>query len=142
MNKGWILGTALLAASAALPVAADEIRIDGRYGSIVLTDGERHSIREYYQTHTVTETRPGEKKLNRGMKKRLEKGKGLPPGWQKKISRGNVVPDDVWSQRQPIPREVIRGLPPEPEGVVTVRVDSKVIRVVAATKVILDAFDL
>lgn len=134
------LAAALAAGLAALPASADSVRIDGRYGSIVITDNERNAIHNYY--HHEAEAAPKGKKLNKGMQKRLAKGKGLPPGWQKKMARGEVVPDDVWAVHEPLPPVIISRLPPQPEGVITVRVDTKIVRVIAATKIILDVFDL
>lgn len=127
-----------LGLAAALPARADSVTIDTAHARIVLTDGEREVIRDYYSR----ESAPASKPLNKGMKKRLEKGKGLPPGWQKKLARGSAIPADVWSHHEALPYEVLRRLPPQPEGVITVRIDSQIVRVVAATHVLLDAFGI
>lgn len=128
----------MLGLTAALPAWADSISIETAHARIVLTDHEREVIREYYRDDAA----PAAKPLNKGMKKRLEKGKGLPPGWQKKLARGSAVPADVWAWHEPLPRDVLSRLPPQPDGVITVRIDSKIVRVVAATHVLLDAFDI
>lgn len=108
----------------------------------MLSEQERVLLRDYYR-HDDDAQSPGKaKKLNKGMEKRLASGKGLPPGWQKKMARGEVVPSDVWHYREPLPTSIIRRLPPQPDGVVTVRVDNQILRVVEATHVLLDAFDL
>ncbi len=130
----------LCTATAAPPLAAESLSIDTKFGSIVLSDNEREVLREHYRAHPTATT--SGKALNKGMQKRLDKGKALPPGWQKKIARGERVPDDVWRYHEPLPGSVVRRLPPQPEGVVTVRIDNKILRVIAATHVILDVFDL
>jgi len=130
----------LCMAAAALPASAEGLSIDTKFGSVTLTDGERNLLREHYRAQSPQA--PGGKSLNKGMQKRLDKGKALPPGWQKKIARGERVPDDIWRYHEPLPGSVIRRLPPQPEGVATVRIDSKIVRVIVATHVILDVFDL
>jgi len=140
--------TALLIASLALPALAaskappeekrwgDITVVERKDIKIVISDDEREVIREHY-------TGPGKTgKKGKRIPPGLQKKGTLPPGWQKKMDRGEVVPDDVWAQREPLPYEVIRRLPPQPDGVVTVRIEGKVARVVEATRVILDVFDL
>ncbi|SFF43453.1 hypothetical protein SAMN04488120_10489 [Fontimonas thermophila] len=130
--------TLLLAVIVAIaPTAwADSISIDTGDVRIVLTDHERDIIREYYRQLPAPPAKP----LNKGMQKRLEKGKSLPPGWQKKLVRGAVIPADIWAWHEPLPHDVLVRLPPQPEGVITVRIDSQIVRVIAATHVLLDAF--
>ncbi len=130
----------LCAVTVAPPLAAESLSIDTEFGSVVLTDNEREVLREHYRTQPSVA--PDGKPLNKGMQKRLERGKALPPGWQKKIARGEPVPDDIWRYHEPLPGSVIRRLPPQPQGVVTVRIDNKILRVIEATHVILDVFDL
>jgi hypothetical protein len=66
----------------------------------------------------------------------------LPPGWQKKIARGAVLPQSVYAQAQPLPEVVIRKLPPPPAGTVLVLLDGKVLRLLEATRTIVDVFEL
>ncbi len=121
----------------ATPAAqADRLVVDTPYASIVIEDRERALLRDYYRAEAP---RQG---LNKGMQKRLEKGKGLPPGWQKKLTRGRAIPADIWAWHEVLPYDVLRRLPPQPEGVITVRIDSQIVRVVAATQVLLDVFGL
>lgn len=72
----------------------------------------------------------------------LAKKNKLPPGWQKKVARGEVIPDDVWQHRVLLPPDVVRRLPPSPPGTVTVRVDDKIVRVVEDTRAVLDILGL
>lgn len=104
---------------------------------IVITGNERTAIRSYY-----TEPQGKTKQLPKGLQKKLARGGKLPPGWQKKLARGEVVPSDVWSTHQPLPHDILMRLPPQPSGVITVRVDNQILRVIAATQVLLDVFEL
>ena len=65
-----------------------------------------------------------------------------PPGWQKKITRGEVVPQTVYAQARPLPEVVIRKLPPPPAGTILVTLDGKLVRLVEATRTIVDVFEL
>jgi hypothetical protein len=66
----------------------------------------------------------------------------LPPGWQKKITRGEVLPETVYAQAQPLPEVVIRKLPPPPAGTILVILDDKVLRLLEATRTTVDVFEL
>jgi hypothetical protein len=66
----------------------------------------------------------------------------LPPGWQKKITRGEVLPEIVYAQAQPLPEVVIRKLPPPPAGTILVILDDKVLRLLEATRTTVDVFEL
>ena len=66
----------------------------------------------------------------------------LPPGWQKKIVRGEVLPQTVYAQAQPLPDVVIQKLPPPPAGTILVTLDDKVVRLLEATRTIVDVFEL
>ena len=70
------------------------------------------------------------------------RGAKLPPGWQKKIARGAVLPQTVYAQTQPLPEVVIRTLPPPPAGTMLVTLDGKVLRLLEATRTIVDVFEL
>jgi len=69
-------------------------------------------------------------------------GAKLPSGWQKKITRGEVLPQTVYAQAQPLPEVVIQKLPPPPAGTVLVTLDGKLVRLVEATRTIVDVFEL
>jgi len=66
----------------------------------------------------------------------------LPPGWQKKIVRGEVLPQTVYAQAQPLPEVVLQKLPPPPAGTILVTLDGKVVRLLEATRTIVDVFEL
>jgi hypothetical protein len=77
-----------------------------------------------------------------GFAKTVARSEKLPPGWQKKIARGEVLPQTVYAQAQPLPEVVIRKLPPPPAGTILVTLDGKVIRLLEATRTIVDVFEL
>ena len=84
---------------------------------------------------------PG-KALPPGLAKKVARGEKLPPGWQKKIARGEVIPQTVYAQAQPLPAVVIRTLPPPPAGTILVTLDGKLVRLLEATRTIVDVFEL
>ena len=74
------------------------------------------------------------KHLPPGLQKKLERGQALPPGWQKKVARGQVLDIRVYRQGRVI-------IPIDKYGAVSILVDDRVIRVIQATRVILDVFN-
>ena len=82
------------------------------------------------------------KALPPGLAKKAARGGALPPGWQKKIARGEVLAPAVYAQTQPLPEVVIRKLPPPPAGTILVTIDGKLVRLLEATRTILDVFEL
>ena len=82
------------------------------------------------------------KALPPGLAKKAARSEKLPPGWQKKIARGEVIPQTVYAQAQPLPAVVIRTLPPPPAGTILVTLDGKLVRLLEATRTIVDVFEL
>ncbi len=72
----------------------------------------------------------------------MARGKGLPPGWQKKVTIGQIMPPEVWEVACPLPKDLVIKLPPAPAGTITVAVEGKVVRLLEKTKEILDILDL
>lgn len=66
----------------------------------------------------------------------------LPPGWYTRIKRGCVIPSDIYVYREPVPSYVLVKMPPQPPGVVHIMVGGKVIRLMEATKTIMDVFEI
>jgi len=83
-----------------------------------------------------------DKALPPGLAKKAARGDKLPPGWQKKIARGEVLPPTVYAQAQPLPEVIIRKLPPPPAGTILVTLDGKVVRLLEATRTIVDVLEL
>src|SRR5512133_867921 len=102
---------------------------------------ERERIREYVQSYDGQ--RHGRaKNLPPGLAKKVARGGQLPPGWEKKCVVGETMPPDVYRQARPLPPELVVKLPPPPEPTITVAVGGKVVRLLEATRQILDVFDV
>jgi hypothetical protein len=48
----------------------------------------------------------------------------------------------VYAQAQPLPEVIVRKLPPPPAGTLLVTLDGKVVRLLEATRTIVDVFEL
>ncbi len=66
----------------------------------------------------------------------------LPPGWYSRVRRGCVMPADLYVYREPVPQYVMVQMPPQPPGVVHVMIGGKVIRLMEATRTIMDVFEI
>jgi hypothetical protein len=133
-------GTAVIIAMG-VPVFAGQI--PAPWINVRITTNEQVIIRAYYHTHQmpVAQT-PNKKKLPPGLQKKLARGGQLPPVWQKKVARGEVLDAHVYTLAQPLPPDLIRMLPPPPSGVATIIVEGRIVRLIEATRTILDAFDI
>ncbi|TLU65198.1 hypothetical protein FE810_09785 [Thalassotalea litorea] len=69
--------------------------------------------------------------LPKGLEKKVKQGKGLPPGWQKKLIPGEILSRDVYRHRDII-------VPMDTRGIVTVRIDGKLIRLIEASREIVE----
>ena len=84
----------------------------------------------------------GHKSLPPGLQKKVARGKSLPPGWQKKVAPGYSLDYQVYRQGISLPDVLLQRLPPAPVGSEIIQVHDKIIRLYAATRTILDVFDL
>jgi len=109
--------------------------------SITISDNERELLRKDKAQLDAAEAPKG-KKLPPGLAKKQARGGKLPPGWEKKLAKGEVMAPEVYAAATPLPKDVAKKLPPQPDGVITVKIEGKVVRLIEATKVILDVFDL
>ncbi len=75
------------------------------------------------------------KHLPPGLQKKLDRGQSLPPGWQKKVARGEVLDINIYRRGQVF-------IPVDSHGIITIVVDNKLIRLIRATREILDVFNL
>jgi len=66
-----------------------------------------------------------------GLQKKIAQGKPLPPGWQKKLSAGSVLDSSVY-------RYGVIINPMNSKGIEVIRVEDKVIRLLAATHEIIE----
>ncbi len=127
--------------SVAAPTRLDEKTLD----TYRVRPDEMTAIRDYYRAHPAPAPEPApvkKKKLPPGLRKKVARGGQLPPGWQKKIARGEVMDAAVYEHSSPLPPELVKTLPPQPQGTVIVTVEGKAVRLLGATLTILDAFDL
>jgi len=134
--------TAARSGSVAAPARLDDRTLD----TYRVRSDEMTAIRNYYQAHPAPAPEPApakkKKKLPPGLRKKMARGGELPPGWQKKVARGEVMDPVVYEHSRPLPPELVRTLPPQPPGTVIVTVEGKAARLLEATLVILDVFDL
>jgi len=89
---------------------------------------------EYHQGKT--------KKLPPGLRKKLERGGELPPGWQQKVAKGEVLDTDVYYHSRDLPDDILRRLPRDIDGTSIRRIDDRIVRIMDATRTILDVFYL
>ena len=66
-----------------------------------------------------------------GLQKKVAQGKSLPPGWQKKLAAGDVLQSNVY-------RYGVIIAPVNSNGVEVIRVEGKIIRLLAATREIVE----
>lgn len=66
-----------------------------------------------------------------GLKMKADKGGSLPPGWKKKLARGSVLDKSIYDQGR-----IIKAI--DSKGIITVRVDDKVVRLYKASREIVD----
>jgi hypothetical protein len=71
------------------------------------------------------------KSLPPGLQKKVAKGEQLPPGWQKKLIKGEIMEYDVYRRSSIV-------VPLDPHGLVTVRIEGKLIRLYKATREIVE----
>ena len=76
-----------------------------------------------------------EKSLPQGLQMKLDRGGTLPPGWERKLVKGEPLEESVYHQSEIV-------IPVDSEGMLTVRVEGKLIRLVEATREIIDIVDL
>ncbi len=105
------------------------------------SDEERRVVREYVQS--PDERGKGKaRQLPPGLAKKVARGGKLPPGWQRKCVVGEIMPAEVYDQCHALPPEVLVKMPPPPEPTLTVTIGGKVVRLLKATREILDVFDV
>ena len=74
------------------------------------------------------------KDVPKGLQKKVAKGKALPPGWQKKLSKGEKLDKGVYKAGTII-------TPIDKNGVVTLKVEDKTIRLMKATREIVEILE-
>jgi hypothetical protein len=65
------------------------------------------------------------------LQKKAARGEPLPPGWQRKLAPGYQLPIHIYHHH-----EVVK--PVDRDGLITVRIDGRLLRLVEATHEIID----
>ena len=113
--------------------------------NVKIVTNEEEIIKEYYisnQQNHLKGIKNKKKALPPGLRKKMARGGDLPPGWQKKIIRGKVLDAETYKYAVHVPHDLIKRLPPQPEGTVLIKVEGKIVRLLKATGTILDVFDV
>jgi len=76
-----------------------------------------------------------DKQLPQGLQMKLDRGGSLPPGWQKKLVKGEILGEPIYSHS-------VLVIPLDSKGLLTVRVEGKLIQLVEATREIIEIVDL
>ncbi len=105
------------------------------------SDEERQTVYGYVDRFGKQEGKHP-RSLPPGLAKKAARGGRLPPGWEAKCVRGETMPVEVYEEARPLPKELTVKLPVPPVGTVTVAVGGKVVRLLEATREILDVFDV
>ena len=97
----------------------------GFISGCVYSDNHRHSY------PTVQRTAPSQQQssasLPYGLQKKLHRGQSLPPGWQKKLYVGSVLDSRIYRHSDIV-------VPLDRHGLVTIRVEGKLIRLYQASR--------
>ena len=75
------------------------------------------------------------KQLPQGLQMKVDRGGSLPPGWEKKLVKGEILEEPVYNHSEIV-------IPLDSEGFLTVRVEGKLIRLVEATREIVEILEL
>jgi hypothetical protein len=118
-----------------------EPREDSKAAKWAFTVEERRIVQAYVSEAGSKKGRQA-RPLPPGLSKKVARGGKLPPGWQKKCVAGKTMPAEVFEQCHPLPPELVVKLPPPPEPTLTVTIGGKLVRVLKATREILDVFDV
>ncbi len=110
-----------------------------------LSEWDQLKVREYYRDREFDGDRNQKhkkKKLPYGLQKKLERGGELPPGWQNKVVKGEVLDRDLLERSVRMPEELTRRLPELRDGSEYRRLGDKVVRVLGGNGSVVDVIDL
>ncbi len=74
------------------------------------------------------------KQLPQGLEMKLDRGESLPPGWQKKLIKGGVMKEDIYRHGKIV-------IPIDSNGLLTIQIEGKLVRLYKATREIVDIMD-
>lgn len=109
----------------------------------VITSEEKKIIKKYLKGVSAKKNGKVKKKsLPPGLAKKLARGGTLPPGWQMKVARGEVMDYEAYNNASTLPEELLRKLSSIPKGTVLLQVGNKIVKVIEASRKIVDLFEL
>jgi hypothetical protein len=73
-----------------------------------------------------------------GLEKKVARGKNLPPGWEKKLKVGDVLDKSIYKCGTRVPDHRYPRTGRHRDGVVTLQVEDKIIRLIEATREIIE----
>ena len=103
---------------------------------------EREIIVTYVKQHGGDSKGKKGKNLPPGLAKKVARGGKLPPGWEAKVVRGQILSVEIFEQAHPLPRELTVHLPVPPVGTITIAIEGRLVRLLEATREILDVFEI
>lgn len=92
-------------------------------------DERRSEDSRYVEEHDRGEHRGEYKSDKSGRHKEAKRHKTPPPGWRKKINRGERVDDSIYIYLEPPAPEVIAVLPPPPPGVSFRQIEDQIVKI-------------
>ncbi len=112
-------------------------------GNNVITPEEKKMIKKYLKGVSAEKKNKSRKKsLPPGLAKKMARGGTLPPGWQMKVQRGEVMDYEVYNSGSPLPEELLRKLSNIPQGTVLLHVGNQIVKIIEASREIVDLFEL
>ncbi|WP_286237225.1 hypothetical protein [Neptuniibacter halophilus] len=111
----------------------------------LFSDRQRDLIRDYYRRYPDSGTgdyRGQKKSLPYGLQKKLARDGQLPPGWQKKLTRGEILDGDLLDQAELLPDELLDRLQGRDLASEIIRLKDKVVRVGKGEGTIIDVIDI
>ncbi|WP_244325653.1 hypothetical protein [Shewanella aestuarii] len=94
-------------------------------------DRNNDRTKDYYDGRDKDRYDSKGKGLPPGLQKKVDQGKPLPPGWQKKLAKGDILSRDIYDRGRVV-------VPVGKDGSVSVDVDGTVIRLYENTREIID----
>lgn len=83
-----------------------------------------------------------QKSLPPGLVKKSDRGGELPPGWQRKLARGEVVDAKLYLSAHSVPSSLLDRLPIDQRTEEIIRIQDKVIRMTRGDGTIIDVIDI
>lgn len=109
---------------------------------VLFGDHDRRVLNDYLRREAWTPPGQRGEDLPPGLRKKIARGGELPPGWQKKLRRWDVLDEEIYRYSRPVPDYVLDAILHHPEGTSVRRIDDRIVRVLDATRTVLDVLYL